>query len=103
MVKEKLMLKLGKKSSLLGGKGGSGFDDLDKIASELGTSKTSLLNSDAVKNIRIEKVKIKHGSLVDSIQFFYKVETNSKTYSIEGNKHGGNGGKESTVNLENGE
>jgi hypothetical protein len=41
--------------------GGSEINDLDKIANELGTNKTELLNSDKIKDIHIEKIKIRHG------------------------------------------
>ncbi|CAH1760034.1 9985_t:CDS:2 [Entrophospora sp. SA101] len=104
MTKEKLIAELGKKSSLFGGPKGGEFDDLDKIAKELGTNKTGLLNSNKIKDIHVEKIKVRYGEeIIDAIQFFYKVATNDKTYSIEGSKHGGNGGKEATINLETGE
>lgn len=101
MVNEKIIIELGKKSSSFGGTGGKEFDDLDKIASELGTSKEELLNNDKIKDIHIEKIKVRYGrEIIDAIQFFYKVVANEKTYSIEGNKHGENGGKETIISLE---
>ncbi|CAJ0747342.1 2255_t:CDS:2 [Entrophospora sp. SA101] len=57
-----------------------------------------------LRNLALTKqIKVRYGEeIIDAIQFFYKVATNDKTYSIEGSKHGGNGGKEATINLETG-
>ncbi|RIB11791.1 hypothetical protein C2G38_77252 [Gigaspora rosea] len=55
------------------------------------------------EDIRLKQIKIWHGNYIDAIQFFYKVTTNDKTYSINGNKHGGSGGKETSINFEDGE
>ncbi|CAG8697667.1 21789_t:CDS:1, partial [Racocetra persica] len=104
MDSEKWTIKLnGTKSPLVGNTRGSEIDDLDKIANELGTSKSNLLNNDIIKDICVKQIKIWYGNLIDAIQFFYKITTNDKTYSIDGNKNGGTGGKETIINLEDGE
>ncbi|CAG8575006.1 18244_t:CDS:2 [Gigaspora margarita] len=82
---------------------GKEIDDLDKIAKEFGISKSDLLNNNIIKDIRLKQIKIWHGNYIEAIQFFYKVTTNDKTYSINGNKHGGSGGKETRINFEDGE
>ncbi|CAG8700804.1 11502_t:CDS:1 [Dentiscutata erythropus] len=101
---EKLTIKLnGTKSPLNGNERGGEIDDLDKIANELGTNKSDLLNNNIIKDIHIEQIKIWHGDFIDSIQFFYKVTTNDRAYLIDGNKHGGGGGNETIINFEDGE
>ncbi|CAG8838724.1 28623_t:CDS:2 [Gigaspora margarita] len=102
---EKWTIKLnGTKSPLNGNiKRGIEIDDLDKIAKELGTNKSDLLNNNIIKDIHVKQIKIWHGDYIDSIQFFYKVTTNDKTYSINGDKHGGNGGKETIIKFEDDE
>ncbi|KAF0411924.1 jacalin-like lectin domain protein [Gigaspora margarita] len=102
---EKWTIKLnGTKSPLNGNiKKGIEIDDLDKIAKELGTNKSDLLNDNIIKDIHVKQIKIWHGEYIDSIQFIYKVITNDKTYSINGDKHGGNGGKETIIKFEDDE
>ncbi|KAF0411923.1 jacalin-related lectin 19-like [Gigaspora margarita] len=102
---EKWTIKLnGTKSPLNGNiKRGNEIDDLDTIANELGTSKSDLLNNNIIKDIHVKQIKIWHGGYIVAIQFLYKVTTNDKTYSINGNKHGGNSGKETIINFEDGE
>ncbi|CAG8695022.1 hypothetical protein C2G38_2250458 [Gigaspora rosea] len=103
---EKWTIKLNGTKSLLNGninKGGGEIDDLDTIAKELDTSKSDLLNNNIIKDIRVKQIKIWLENHIDAIQFFYKVTTNDKTYSINGNKHGGSGGKEAIINFEDGE
>ncbi|KAF0411921.1 Jacalin-related lectin [Gigaspora margarita] len=102
---EKWAIKLnGAKSPLIGNiNNNNEIDDLDKIAKELCISKSDLLNNNIIKDIRVKQIKIWHKNFIDAIQFFYKVITNDKTYSIDGNKHGGSGGKETIINFEDGE
>ncbi|CAG8457800.1 11086_t:CDS:2 [Gigaspora rosea] len=102
---EKWTIKLnGTKSPLIGNTNNNNeVDDLDKIAKELCISKTDLLNNNIIKDICVKQIKIRHGNCIDAIQFFYKVTTNDKTYSIDGNKHGGSGGEETIINFEDGE
>ncbi|CAG8752915.1 35819_t:CDS:1 [Gigaspora margarita] len=102
---EKWTIKLnGTKSPLNGNiNRGNEIDDLDTIANELGTSKSDLLNNNIIKDIHVKQIKIWHRGYIVAIQFLYKVTTNDKTYSINGNKHGGNGTKVTTINFEDGE
>ncbi|RIB10931.1 hypothetical protein C2G38_2204818 [Gigaspora rosea] len=102
---EKWTIKLnGTKSPLIGNTNNNNeVDDLDKIAKELCISKTDLLNNNIIKDICVKQIKIRHGNCIDAIQFFYKVTTNDKTYSIDGNKHGGSGGKGTIIKFEDGE
>ncbi|RIB10928.1 hypothetical protein C2G38_2204810 [Gigaspora rosea] len=102
---EKWTIKLnGTKSPLIGNtKNNNEVDDLDKIAKEVGISKSDLLNNNIIKDIRVKQIKIWHLHFINAIQFFYKVTTNDKTYSIDGNKHGGSGGEETIINFEDGE
>ncbi|CAG8752916.1 35820_t:CDS:2 [Gigaspora margarita] len=48
----------------------------------------SPLNGNITKGYTVKQIKIWHGEYIDSIQFIYKVITNDKTYSINGDKHG---------------
>ncbi|CAG8821421.1 27346_t:CDS:1 [Gigaspora margarita] len=102
---EKWAIKLnGTKSPLIGNiNNNNEIDDLDKIAKELCVSKSDLLNNNIIKDIRVKQIKIWCEWNIDAIQFFYKVTTNDKTYSIDGNKHGGSGGKETIINFEDDE
>ncbi|CAG8855083.1 44141_t:CDS:2, partial [Gigaspora margarita] len=102
---EKWTIKLnGTKSPLIGNINNKNeIDDLDKIAKELCISKSDLLNNNIIKDIRVKQIKIRSGNCIDAIQFFYKITTNDKTYSIDGNKHGGSGGKETIINFEDDE
>ncbi|CAG8727396.1 10276_t:CDS:2, partial [Racocetra fulgida] len=82
----------------------SEVDDLDKIANELGTSKSNLLNNDIIKDICVKQIKIWHLDFIDAIQFFYKITTNDKTYSIDDGEYiaaiYGKYGKESHGNID---
>jgi predicted nucleic acid-binding Zn-ribbon protein len=72
------------------------FDDLEKI--------NSIIGNDSIRNIRIKKINIYHGWVVDSIQLFYKVLTNdNKNYFIEGNRYGGATGSLTTIDLKSDE
>ncbi|GBB98215.1 hypothetical protein RclHR1_03170011 [Rhizophagus clarus] len=93
-----ITIKLGVESRLVGGCNGSSFDDLDKIAEAFGQSKEALYST--IKDIRVEKIKIAYGSVVDSLQFSYRVTTDIGIYHIEGNRHGGGGGNVKTISFE---
>lgn len=93
-----------KKISIFGSKEGREFDDLDKIAEKIGENKKTLLETGKIKDIHVEKIRVWHGeNVINSIQFSYKVTTDTETYSIEGNKHGGDDGREELINLESDE
>ena len=76
-----------------GGNGGGWFNDLQPI-----TQNFTGINE--IKKIKISKIEVKSGWVVDSIKFTYDLETNRGIVSIPGDKHGGDGGdKSTTVNL----
>jgi hypothetical protein len=69
------------------------MDDLNKVAEKLGVSADKC--SEIITSIRIKKVNVRGGDVIDGIQFFYTVETkDNKTFEVEGFKHGGTGGSE---------
>jgi hypothetical protein len=96
---EKWTIKLGEKSKMLEAlQKGEYFDDLDKIASTLKTSKENLLKGEIIKDIRVEKINIWQG--MKAIQFIYKITTNDGTYSIKGDGQGSEKGSLTTLDFE---
>ncbi|KLL01609.1 MAG: hypothetical protein MRERC_6c035 [Mycoplasmataceae bacterium RC_NB112A] len=67
--------------------GGGGFkDDLEKVAYTLGANKEQLLDTiqNIIQDIKVKKIIIKSGEMVDCIKFFYHVEANDRKYEVEG-------------------
>ncbi|GET00497.1 jacalin-related lectin 3 isoform X1 [Rhizophagus clarus] len=92
-------IKLGVESCSVGSCDGSSFNDLDRIAEAFGQSKEALYCT--IKDIHVEKINIACGSFVDSLQFSYRVTTDTSIHHIEGNKHGGEGGSSAeTISFE---
>jgi len=90
----------GTKSNLVESGAGWDVDDLDRIASTIGTSKANLLNSDIIKDIHVESIKVRYPGCIASIQFTYKVVTSDETYLVEGIRYGSDRGREATIYFE---
>ncbi|CAG8461025.1 12245_t:CDS:10 [Ambispora leptoticha] len=70
-----------------GNNSGTYLDDLDKVATTLNISKDKC--AETITNIKVKKIVLKGGDVIDSVQFTYLVETKDKKIDVEGHRHGG--------------
>ncbi|CAI2197559.1 19428_t:CDS:2 [Funneliformis geosporum] len=77
-----------------GGSGGYPGNDLKVIFKGVGGKDKQILN------IKVVEIRVRHGSVIDSLQFVYKVKTDEKEELVEGIKYGGNGGKLDTITID---